>query len=205
MSHMSEEHERALRAAAKEALRERMRAVRRVLPRSACSTRSALLCERLLELREFQAARAILGYAALGKEADPATALGSAERAGKVVGLPRVAGGGALALHRHHEGAELIESGLGILEPSASAPPLPDLSVELVIVPVLAVDERGHRLGYGHGYYDRLLPRLERAFKVAVAYDFQLLCELPDTPGDFAVDCVVTDRRVLIAKQVDRE
>jgi 5-formyltetrahydrofolate cyclo-ligase len=200
MSHMSDEHERAIRTAAKQALRERMRAVRRVLPRSACSARSRAICERVVALPAFERAHAVLGYAAFGKEASPHQALLAAERAGKAVGFPRVIEGGALALHRHHEGAELIENAFGILEPPDSAPVLDDAAIELVLVPVLAVDERGQRVGYGQGYYDRLLPRLAHAYKVAVAYDFQLLCEIPDTPGDFAVDCVVTDRHVLIVE-----
>ena len=64
-------------------------------------------------------------------------------------------------------------------------------------MPALAFDVRGHRIGYGHGYYDRLLPRLPRALNVAVGYDFQLVSELPDTEGDIAVDWLVTDARTL--------
>ena len=67
--------------------------------------------------------------------------------------------------------------------------------VDLVIAPALAVDERGHRLGYGRGYYDRLLARLQPATTIVVAYDFQLIGEVPTTTSDVALDWVVTDRR----------
>ena len=61
----------------------------------------------------------------------------------------------------------------------------------------MAIDASGYRIGYGQGYYDRLLPKLGAAFKVAIVYDFQLLAETPYTDGDVPVDCVVTDQRTL--------
>jgi len=190
--------EQALRIQAKQELRERTRAVRRVLPVEACAARSAAICERLLALHAFAQASTLIGYVAHRKEADPRAALDAAARAGKRVGLTRVEDGGELGLHRHLEGDALEANAFGIAEPIADAPRIACAEVELIIVPALVIDERGHRIGYGHGYYDRLLPKLERAFKVAIAYDFQLLAETPDTPGDVRVDCVVTDARTLM-------
>jgi 5-formyltetrahydrofolate cyclo-ligase len=189
--------EHALRVQAKQELRERTRALRRVLPASACAVRSAAICERLLTLDAFAQASTLIGYVAHRKEADPRAALDAAARAGKRVGLTRVEDAAALGLHRYVDGDALAPNGFGIAEPLASAPSIALDEVDLIIVPALAVDARGHRIGYGHGYYDRLLPKLSRAFKVAIAYDFQLLAETPDTPSDARVDCVVTDARVL--------
>jgi 5-formyltetrahydrofolate cyclo-ligase len=187
----------ALRAAAKQALRQRMRRLRQVMPEAACAARSHEICARLLELPEFSRSQCIVSYRAFQKEADPAEVLESAERAGKTVGLVRIEPAMSLALHRHRSGEPLVANAFGLLEPPADAPPIASDEVDLIIVPALAVDDRGQRIGYGRGYYDRLLPRLGRAFKIAVAYDFQLLVETPDSPRDVAVDCVVTDRRVL--------
>jgi 5-formyltetrahydrofolate cyclo-ligase len=189
--------EQALRMRAKAELRERLRALRRVMPETACATRSAALCERLIALPEFDRARTVVGYAAYRKEASIERALGAAEAAGKTVGLVRVEPENALGVHRHRSGDALIENAYGILEPAEDAPRIDLVGVDLILVPALAVDQRGHRIGYGQGYYDRLLPRVPRAFKVAIAYDFQLLAETPNTPTDVALDCVVTDERVL--------
>jgi 5-formyltetrahydrofolate cyclo-ligase len=194
---LDEAGEQALRMRAKAELRERVRALRRVMPEAACVARSTALCERLVGLPEFERARVIVGYAAYRKEASVDSALRAAEAAGKTVGLVRVEPENALGVHRHRSGDALIENAYGILEPAEDAPRIELTAVDLILVPALAVDERGHRIGYGQGYYDRLLPRVPRAFKVAVAYDFQLLAETPNTHSDVALDCVVTDERVL--------
>ncbi len=192
------EAEQALRVRAKQELRQRLRRVRAALPAAACAARSEAICARLCELEAFARASIVIGYVALRKEADPALVLRSAQQAGKRVGLVRVEQGGALGLHGYLPGDALVDNAYGIPEPAEDAPRLEPREVSLIVVPALAVDARGHRIGYGQGYYDRLLPRLPQAFKVAIAYDFQLLAEAPSTPGDVAVDCVVTDKRTLV-------
>jgi len=93
---------------------------------------------------------------------------------------------------------DLLEPGdFGVPEPRADSPVLAPHDVDLVLVPGLAFDERGHRIGYGAGFYDRLLPLLGRALTVGIAFDFQLVAEIPDTPGDAPVALLVTDARVL--------
>ena len=190
--------EQALRIRAKQELRERLRGLRRVLPPEACTVRSRAICERITALPQFAGVRVVVGYAAYRKEADPRAALLHAERAGRRIGLVRIDEPGELVAHAYATGDALAPNAYGIDEPLADAPRIDAGEVDLIIVPALAVDERGHRIGYGRGYYDRLLPKLERAFKVAVAYDFQLLVELPDTHNDVRVDCVVTDARTIM-------
>jgi 5-formyltetrahydrofolate cyclo-ligase len=198
---IDEAAEQALRARAKQELRGRMRALRRVIPQAACAARSSALCTRLCELPAFTQASTVIGYTAYNKEADPTAALLVAAASGKSVGLVRVEEHGALGLHAYAEGDLLEPNQLGILEPSASASRIPPEDVSLIIVPALAVAASGHRIGYGQGYYDRLLPRLVHAFKVAIAYDFQLLAEIPCTHDDVPVDCVLTDKRVLMVNE----
>jgi 5-formyltetrahydrofolate cyclo-ligase len=194
---MNHDSERALRAQVKQALRERMRRVRHVLPPDAVAARSARLCERLWALSELQAAPLVVGYRAVRKEVDLAALLARAEHAGKRVGLPRVKDAHELQLSYHASGDVLVESALGIEEPASDAERVPLHAEMVILVPALALDVRGHRVGYGRGYYDRLLPRLPGAFSVAIGYDFQLASELPECEHDFAVDCVVTDERTL--------
>lgn len=177
-----------------------MRSVRRVIPQAACAVRSQALCAQLCELAAFERAKTLVGYTALGKEANPEAALRAAAERGKHVGLVRVEEQGALSVRRYLAGDVLEENELGVLEPRADAPSIQDEEIELIIVPALAIDACGYRIGYGRGYYDRLLPRLTHAFKVAIAYDFQLLAEIPYTTGDVPVDCVVTDKHNLLVQ-----
>jgi 5-formyltetrahydrofolate cyclo-ligase len=70
--------------------------------------------------------------------------------------------------------------------------------IDVIVVPALAVDPRGYRIGYGGGYYDRALPlHVPPAMSIAVAFDFQLIAEAPQTDGDVPVHWIVTDTRSL--------
>jgi len=192
----SEDAEAALRRQAKAELRKRLRAVRSALPRDARATRSESIARRVLELPRVAIARTVMGYVPMRGEVDPRPVLAACRAKGGRVVLPRLDwGANMLTLHAHDDDGALEESGYGSLQPPGDWPAVPPDDVDLVLVPALAVDPRGHRLGYGGGFYDRLLPTLTRALRVAILYDFQLLAEIPDTPGDVPVDHVVTDRQ----------
>ena len=190
-----------LRELAKRELRSRMRSVRKVLPREAALLRSTAAAARVCELPEFMNARTVVGFSAIHKELDPLPLLQNARAAGKRVGLPRV-DGERLELHEVDDLASLVPGAFGVSEPNESAPRIAPQEVDLVLVPGLAFDPRGHRLGYGRGFYDRLLPLLTRAFSVALGYDFQLVAELPNELHDVPVHCIVSDARCL---RVDTE
>ena len=90
--------------------------------------------------------------------------------------------------------------GFGFREPSLQDPEVAPGEVDAVVVPALAADPRGHRIGYGAGYYDRTLPRFAPpAASVAVVFDFQLVAEVPSLESDVTVGWIVTDTRVLRA------
>jgi 5-formyltetrahydrofolate cyclo-ligase len=186
-----------LRARAKTEIRRQQRSVRGVLPAAACAERSARACARLLALPELPGAEVVVGYAAFRKELDPGELLRHARALGKRIGLPRMLEDGSLSLHEYDGHGELTDNGYGIFEPSAHAPRIDPAAVGFIVVPALAIDPRGHRVGYGRGCYDRLLPTLSHAFKVGVIYDFQLIAEAPNDAHDVPLDCVVTDTRVL--------
>jgi 5-formyltetrahydrofolate cyclo-ligase len=185
-----------LREHAKRELRTRMRSVRGVLPAAARDTRSRAAIARLAELPEFTRARTWVAFSAIQKELDPAGLVVIGREQSKRVGLPCVMGN-ELVLREWVAGAERVEGAFGILEPDESAPVIAPMEVDFVLVPGLAFDARGHRIGYGRGFYDRLLPTIPNAFRVGVAYDFQVVPELPDEPHDVAMQCVVSDARTL--------
>ena len=190
---------------AKGQLRARMRAVRVAHPETARAERSARLVERVLALPEFAAAHSVALFASLvdGGEVDLRGLDQAARTAGKRVYYPTV--------DRRHESehtalalvadpSELVARGRRFAEPAESAPRAERGDVDLVIVPALAVAPTGHRLGYGGGFYDTMLPDFcPPGVAVVVAFDFQLVAELPIEPHDVPCAFVVTDGRTLAA------
>ena len=115
--------------------------------------------------------------------------------AGKTVAYPFLDAGGAMSL-RCATPDSLEMCAYGFAAPPADAPDVDVDSGLLIVVPALAVDLAGYRLGYGKGFYDRMLSRMAPpATSIAVAYDFQVLADLPTTTGDQPVDMVLTDVR----------
>jgi 5-formyltetrahydrofolate cyclo-ligase len=105
----------------------------------------------------------------------------------------------ALRLTRSSD--ELALRGGRFVEPPPDAPEAGRGDVDIVVVPALAVAANGHRLGYGAGFYDAALPDFRPpALAVVVAFDFQLLAEVPTLPHDVPCDIVVTDTRTLVVE-----
>ncbi|MBP5560309.1 MAG: 5-formyltetrahydrofolate cyclo-ligase [Muribaculaceae bacterium] len=108
---------------------------------------------------------------------------------GKRIYLPRIKGDTLDVVELDNDLAP--DARYGILEPTGA--PLDDLSlIDLAIVPAVALDCHGNRMGRGKGFYDRLLPRLSRAITVGVCYDFQLVDRIPTDAHDVPLQFVVT-------------
>ena len=158
---------------------------------------------RLLTVPAFSAASAgtIAGFVAIRGEADPATALAQARARGAVVVYPRVvAAVPRLRFHRADAPADLVPGPYGLLEPAPSCPELPVETIDVMLVPGLAFDLGGRRLGFGGGYYDETAARLravDRGVLVGFGYDFQIVPHCPAGAGDALIDWVVTDMRAV--------
>lgn len=190
------EHE--LRRRAKLALRKQMRSVRAALPAEACDTRSSEIAKRVLALPEMKKAAIVLAFASIGNEVRTRPIIDTLHRVGTRIALPRIIEGG-LSLHEVKPDTELVEGAFSVPEPPADALAVQASEVDFALIPALAVDPHGYRIGYGGGYYDKLLPSLVAASTCAIAYDFQLIAEVPRLPFDAAVDLIVTDARVIRA------
>jgi len=190
-----------LRRKVKGELRKRMRGVRQALPATAREARSSRIVERLLALPVLATARAVaLFWPMLERGEVDLRPLDATLRArGLGVAYPCVAPGTSRMTFRLLEDpAKMVERGLGFCEPPGEAAEAPPGALDLIVVPALVVDPSGHRIGYGAGFYDRTLPAFSPpAATASVAYDFQLLAEIPATPGDFPVGWVVTDARTI--------
>jgi 5-formyltetrahydrofolate cyclo-ligase len=192
--------ERELRYRAKAALRQRARALRKSIPRDAIAARSARIVARLEALGCVVAARAVALFWPIEarNEVDLRDLDALLRARNKTIAYPAIDPETRVMTFRvvNDPERELEERGLGFREPDASAHEATALDV--IVVPALQLDARGHRIGYGAGFYDRALPRFAPpAIKVGVAFDFQLIAEVPVTDGDVALDLVVTDDRIL--------
>ncbi len=185
---------------AKAELRARVRALRQGLSLAEREAAAEQVAERCAALPEFVGVSVALGYHALEQEIDPAPLLETLRSTGARVALPRVAAGGRLTFHWVGDATTLELGALGIMEPPADAAG-PELGeIDLVLVPGVAFDERCCRLGFGGGYYDRLLAELPaRAAAVGLAYDVQIVPEIPIGELDRPVHLIVTPSGVFRA------
>ena len=143
----------------------------------------------------FACARTILLYYALPDEVQTQPLLDQLAGAGRTVLLPRVVSDTAMTLHRYTGTADLAPGAFGIMEPQGE--PFTDLAaIDVVVVPGMAFDRHGHRLGRGRGYYDRLLPLLPNAYRIGVCFASRLVDEVPTEACDALMDCVVTTQSV---------
>lgn len=188
---------------AKRAIRARMRALRQALPAAARNARSQRICEHVLASPEYASARSIALFAPQALEVDVSPLDAGARAAGKIVYYPFMEptpSGFTTGFRRVDALGELVDRGRKFLEPPLGLPQAERGDIDLVIVPALAVAASGHRLGYGSGYYDATLPDVcPPGVAMAVAFEFQLLAELPITDNDVAVQTIVTDQRALRA------
>jgi len=187
---------------AKQELRRALRARCRSLPPETRLQDSQAAESLLLALPELAAADTVALYAATAGEANPASSLAVLLDRGVRPVFPRVAGAD-LEFAAIHDMDELRPGHRGIAEPAGGAIDLAE--IEVIVVPGLAFDGDGVRLGQGGGHYDRTLARLsDRVLRVGFCFDFQVVERVPRGPHDQPVDLVVTDRRVIRARRGGR-
>jgi 5-formyltetrahydrofolate cyclo-ligase len=182
----------------KREVREEVLRVRKALTQDEVRLLSMRVHENLLSLPEFGAARVVASYVAKRDEVQTVDILRGALTSGKTVIVPRSdLSSVRLRFHEIHALDELHPGAFGIPEPPTSSPTVPLAKSDVILVPVVAWDLRGHRVGYGKGYFDRELKSRGDAVCVGLAFEFQCRDPLPDTPADVPMDMIVTDQRVL--------
>ena len=180
-------------------LREQMLA--RLAKRDAADirARSAAIWERLAVLGEFSAAARLLIYVSTGNEVDTHGLIRQLLAMGRQVCVPRFesATQSYVACQVHDFDGDLAAGKFGILEPRPEAlRPAAFDQIGAVLVPGLAFDETGNRLGRGLGHFDRLLQQTS-GVKIALAFDFQVVDEVPAEAHDARMDFIVTETRVV--------
>ncbi len=197
----AEPHGPALREA-KLALRREVLAARDALPAARRAAAAAAIVVRLAALPSFAAARCVLLTLPFRSEWDTRDLVRAGIAAGKIVAVPRVdAAARMLELRAILDPDADAEPGHhGIPEPRRGCPRIEPAAIDWVLVPGVAFDAAGRRLGYGGGYYDRLLPLVPAASpRIAGAFDLQVVPQVPAAPHDLGVDAIVTESRSLTA------
>ena len=145
----------------------------------------------------FQDSQTIMLYLALPQEVQTEALLAECHRKAKRIAVPVVTGHGLLAAQIRPGQAKLKPGPFGILEPATEATVISPDDIDCVLVPGIAFDDRGARLGFGKGYYDRFLCRLPAATHVCgLAFSSQIIERVPDMPHDFRMHWLVTEKGV---------
>jgi 5,10-methenyltetrahydrofolate synthetase len=181
----------------KSEIRKRILAARAAFDPAVRQALGERITPRLLELPAYRRARSILAYISFGSEFDTGAFVADVLARGKSLVLPRVERETrSLKLHVVREPATELAPGVwGIREPRlGSCPETAPEAVDFVLVPGVAFTARCERLGYGGGYYDRLIREFAgRPALVVAAFSLQIVSELPVTQSDQKVDVVVTE------------
>ncbi|MCP6760879.1 MAG: 5-formyltetrahydrofolate cyclo-ligase [Fischerella sp. CENA71] len=157
----------------------------------------------LLNSPQFTQAKTVLAYFSFRQEPDltPLFKQDEDSHSPKIWGMPRCIGN-SLSWHIWILNAPVIIGTYGIPEPDPEAPIIEPDQVDLILVPCVACDQQGYRLGYGGGYYDRLLAAPEWANKstIGVVFDFAYLPQLPVEPWDQPLDAVCTETKLVVSQ-----
>jgi 5-formyltetrahydrofolate cyclo-ligase len=185
---------------AKRAMRERVLAARDALDGRTRAQDSVAIAQRIAGLASFRSAGCVVLTLPFRSEWDTRTLLEDALARGAAVALPRVnEAARMIELHRIRDPLFDVATGYrGIPEPLPSLARVQPGDIEWILVPGVAFDLHGRRLGYGGGYYDRLLPLLPaQATRVAGAFAVQLVESIPAAPHDLTVNAIATPTRLL--------
>ena len=181
---------------AKRALRRAVLAQRDALPPEERSAGSEAIAERFLGLPEVVGAETVLAFSSFGSEVDTAPLIARLRSRGSTVALPRIEGNEVVPVVATL-GAAMTQTSFGAMEP-AEGRVLDVAELDLVVVPGVAFDRSCDRVGYGGGYYDRLLDkRREGVAAIAIAFSIQIVDRVPTGAIDRRIDGLVTELEVI--------
>ena len=173
----------------KQEIRQEIRRRKAACSKEERATLSREVIAKLTTSPLWQQAQVILLYHSLPDEVDTRDLIRQASAEGKRVMLPVVVGDD-LELHEYNGEDSLVEGAFHIQEPQGDAFTDYD-TIDLAVIPGVAFSIDGTRLGRGRGYYDRLLPRLQRAYKCGLCWPFQLVEGIPSEPHDVRMNAVI--------------
>ena len=183
-------------------LRKEMLARRNAMTSTEAESKSKAVAANLMKIKEYKEAATVLFYAAKGNEARTESLIRAAIKQGKMVLLPvtDMAKKEIVVAEIKDYDADLINGLFGIPEPKRKIT-VDEKGIDVVVVPGVAFDLACHRLGYGHGFYDKLLHKLAAKkpgiVAIGLSYDFQVVEKLPAEGHDHKLDRIVTESQVI--------
>ena len=173
----------------KDQLRQESKRIRSALTEDACQDASAGIRRHIQEWAVFQEAGMVLTYMPMRREVDLTPLLSRFQK--KTWAIPRIRTGGEMVFQAY-DPSRLVLHAYGMLEPALSCPVIPPETIQLALVPGLAFDLDGWRLGYGGGFYDRFLCNFQGSY-AGITYQALLKENVPHDAHDIAMQFVITE------------
>lgn len=186
----------------KKAIRTNVLNARDEMPLDQRSRESMKMCDAIIASTPYQRAKTVLAYASFGSEFDTSLLLQHTLADKKILVMPRIdKDTQRLQLHRVHHVDELVAGGWGIREPHTDAEIVMPNEIDFILVPGVAFDRAGFRIGYGKGFYDKLLSSANPAStRLSAAFDCQIVDAVPNEIHDQRVDIIITPtQKILIS------
>lgn len=177
----------------KEALRYKFKIKRKYFMYSAREVADGAIADTVLSA--FESKQNFLVYCSFGSEADTRSVIIRLLNAGKKVYLPRVEGNEIVPVPYFGDEGALTENKYGICEPAGKA--VGGGEIDVCITPLLAVNSRGYRLGYGGGYYDRFFARYPEILRAGIGYGLQFSDEVTEDEWDKPLDLFISERGII--------
>ena len=185
----------------KQAIRRAMLRRRRELSHTRTREWSLRAQQRIIDSAVFARSGSVALYSAIHNEVATDALFHAARQSGKQVCYPRIVGG-LLEFFRVLQLEDLQPGTYGVATPPAVQERIvPPAAIDLMVVPGVAFDQRGYRLGYGRGYYDRCLAQSAGIAAFGLCYEFQLCPELPVEEHDRRVEALATEQRLIPCRQ----
>lgn len=184
----------------KQDLRTHIRQQRQQLSEAFQKQAAGAICKQLVNLSNYQQASSIALYLTHEAEVDTQAIIQAATQNDKIIALPVIEAQYLLSFYPYAPGDVLQNNKYGIAEPNAKQlNAIPLQAIDLLIMPLLAFDKEGHRIGQGAGYYDRTLATLskqERPYLCGIAYELQKVDHIDTDAWDIDLDAVVTEEQI---------
>lgn len=180
-------------------LRQQLKAARAELSEHARQLANSEIHRQLGALPEFRQAKSVFCYVSLADEVDSQSLIHTMLEAGKKLFVPRITEAKTMIAVALQDWEELSPGELGILTPCSKL--AHEGEIEICITPGLGFSESGQRIGFGRGYYDRWFTQHPNTLKIALAYECQIVSDIPAEQYDICVDMIISEKRLIQIRQ----
>lgn len=155
---------------------------------------------KLINSEFYKNARVIFAFVSFKSEVDTHQIINRAIMDKKIICVPKIKSRDKeIEIYKINSLSDLSKGYYGILEPSDNCPTIDSNNIDLILMPGSAFDRKGGRVGYGMGYYDRFLVKMDRDVdKIALAYDFQVLDKVPMEERDIRINGIITNKEFIL-------